>query len=63
LQYYPSLSEWGRQRLQLDVSAKQELFKDLFAAVDVFDTFDSRPPNAGFANNDIGVVLSLGWSY
>jgi hypothetical protein len=62
-QYYPSLSDWGRQRLQLDVSAKQELLKDLFAAVDVFDTFDSRPPNAGFANNDVGVVLSIGWSY
>jgi len=62
-QYYPSLSDWGRQRLQLDGSAKQELLKDLFVAVDAFDTYDSRPPNASYATNDVGVVFSIGWSY
>jgi hypothetical protein len=62
-QYYPSLSDWGRQRLQVDASAKRELLKDLFVAVDLFDSYDSRPPNATFDNNDVGVVLSLGWSY
>jgi len=62
-QYYPSLSDWGRQRLQLDASAKRELVKDFFVAVDMFDTYDSRPPDPRFASNDIGLVLSLGWSY
>jgi hypothetical protein len=62
-QYYPSLSDWGRYRLQLDASAKRELVKDLFVAVDLYDTYDSRPPSASFANNDVGIVLSLGWSY
>ena len=32
LQYYPSLSDPGRQRLQLDASVKREFFKDLFVA-------------------------------
>jgi hypothetical protein len=62
-QYYPGLSVWGRHRLQFDASVKRELFKDLFVAVDVFDTYDSRPPDPTFANNDVGIVLSLGWSY
>ena len=61
--YYPSLSDWGRQRLQLDASVKRELLKDLFVAVDLFDTYDSRPPDPRFASNDVGLVLSLGWSY
>jgi hypothetical protein len=63
VQYYPSLSDWGRHRLQFDASAKRELLKDLFVAVDLFDTYDSRPPSSIFANNDVGIVLSIGWSY
>jgi hypothetical protein len=28
-----------------------------------FDTFDSQPPVAGAAHNDIGVTASIGWSF
>jgi hypothetical protein len=62
-QYYPSLSNPGRQRLQLDASAKRELWKDFFLALNVYDTFDSRPPNPAAESNDVGVTLSIGWSY
>ena len=63
LQYFPSLSDPGRQRLQLDAAFKRELFKDFFVALNVFDTYDSRPPSAEFNTNDVGVVLSFGWSF
>lgn len=63
LRYYPSLSEWGRQRIQFDSSLRRELWKDFFVSLNVFDTFDSEPPQAGAARNDFGVVTSLGWSY
>lgn len=63
LQYFPSLSDPGRQRLQLDASFKREVFKDFFAALNVFDTYDSRPPSAEFNTNDVGVVVSFGWSF
>jgi Protein of unknown function, DUF481 len=63
LQYYPSLSNTGRQRLQADVGLKRELWKDFFASLTFFNTFDSRPPNPSADQNDIGFVLSLGWSY
>jgi hypothetical protein len=62
-QYFPSLSDFGRQRIQFDSSFRRELWKDVFLAVNVFDTFDSQPPSADADQNDVGVVLSFGWSY
>jgi hypothetical protein len=62
-QYYPSLTNWGRQRIQLDATAKREVWKDVFVALNVFDTFDSQPPTESAERNDVGVVLSFGWSY
>jgi Protein of unknown function, DUF481 len=63
LQYYPSLSDPGRQRVQLDAAVKQELLKDFFVSVSGYNSYDNRPPNPAFSNNDVGVVLSVGWSY
>jgi len=63
LQYYPSLSDVGRQRLQLDAGAKRELWKDLFVAVNLYNTYDNRPPNPTADRNDVGIVLSIGWTY
>lgn len=63
VQYYPSLSDWGRQRLQLDAAAKREIWKDVFLSLSAYNSFDSRPPNPAFASNDVGVVVSAGWSY
>ncbi|BCS30901.1 hypothetical protein TBR22_A01020 [Luteitalea sp. TBR-22] len=63
VQYYPSLSNAGRHRLSLNAGAKRELFKDLFVAVNVYNSYDNRPPNPAAERNDIGVVLSVGWTY
>jgi hypothetical protein len=63
LQYYPSLSDPGRQRLQLDAGVKREFFKDLFVGLSLYNTYDNRPPNPTANTNDVGVVLSIGWSY
>jgi hypothetical protein len=62
-QYYPNLSTLGRQRLQLDSAIRRELWKDFMAVLNVFYTFDSEPPNPEAARTDIGVVVSIGWSY
>ncbi len=62
-QYYASLSDFGRHRLQLDASTRREVYKDLFVSASLYDTFDSRPPNPDAAINDVGIVLSVGWSY
>lgn len=62
-QYYPSLSNWGRQRVQLDTSFKRDLFKDIDASVNLFFTFDSKPPNPNAARSDLGITFSVGWSF
>jgi Protein of unknown function, DUF481 len=63
VQYYPSLTNTGRNRLQIDASVRREVLKDFFLAVSMYDTFDSRPPNPEADRNDVGVVVSVGWSY
>ena len=61
--YYPGLSDWGRQRLQLNSSAKRELWKDFFVALSLYDSFDSAPPNSTALRNDIGLTTTISWSY
>ena len=63
LQYFPSLSNFGRQRLQFDASIRREIWKDVFVSVNVFDTFDSDPPTEDADKNDVGVVFSFGFSF
>ena len=63
VQYYPSLSDPGRQRLQVDAAAKRELLKDLFVSASVFYTLDTRPPNPDADTYDVGVLWSIGWTY
>lgn len=63
LQYYPSLSNTGRHRVELDAGVKREFFKDLFVALNVYNSYDNRPPNPAADRNDVGVVASIGWTY
>jgi len=63
LQYYPGLSNWGRQRVQLNTSVKRELWKDFSIAGTMFESFDSAPPNPSASRNDVGVSLSISWSF
>ena len=63
VQYYPSLSNRGRHRVQFDADVKREFWKDLFVALNGYNTYDSRPPNAAYDRNDVGVVASIGWTY
>lgn len=63
LQYYPSLSDTGRQRVQFDAGVKREVWKDLFISLNVYNTYDNRPPNPTANTNDVGVIASIGWTY
>jgi hypothetical protein len=63
LQYYPSLSNTGRHRLELDAGVKRELLKDLFVALNIYNSYDNRPPNPAADRNDVGIVASIGWTY
>jgi hypothetical protein len=57
------LSDTGRQRVQLDADVRRELWKDLFVSLNVYNTYDNRPPNPAAATNDVGIALSIGSTY
>jgi hypothetical protein len=61
--YYPSFSQWGRQRVQFDGALKHELFSDFSVSVSLYYTFDSKPPQEGAKRTDVGLVTSVGWSF
>jgi hypothetical protein len=58
----PSLSDWGRVRLDFDTQVRIEIIKDLFVSLKLFDNYDSRPPE-GAEKNDFGINTGVGWSF
>jgi hypothetical protein len=63
LQYYPSLSTWGRQRLQVDSSIKREMWRDFYVGFNGYYTLDTAPPNPAARKSDVGLALTVGWTY
>jgi putative salt-induced outer membrane protein YdiY len=62
LTLYPSLTQSGRVRGQLDFGLRRELVTDLFIELSVYDSYDSKPPDDG-ETNDYGIVTSLGYTF
>jgi len=58
----PSLTNWGRYRINLNTSIRFEVFKDLNWGAGLFDNFDSRPAE-GNERNDFGVSTTLGYKF
>lgn len=59
---YPSLTESGRHRGNLDVSLRREIISDLFFDISFYESYDSDPPSGG-ETTDYGVVTSLGYKF
>ena len=60
---YPSITESGRYRTQLDISLRWEVISDLFWDFSFYNSFDSDTPSDAESGTDRGVVTSLGWSF
>ena len=63
LEVFPSLTESGRYRSELDVQLRQEIFKDFFWDLSLYYSYDRKPPDTAAAKEDYGVVTSLGWTF
>ena len=61
--YFPSLSESGRQRGDLKVRYRQEFVKDFFWNLSYFYNFDSDPPAGAISEEDYGVITSLEYKF
>jgi Protein of unknown function, DUF481 len=63
LTFYPSITDLGRVRSELNASISHEFIKDFNVGFTVFDNFDSRPPTATASKNDFGVTFMIGWTF
>jgi hypothetical protein len=60
---YPSMTTWGRVRLEYDLAAKVEVVKDVFVGLTIYDNFDNNPSASSSSKNDWGLITSLGYSF
>lgn len=60
---YPGLSQWGRIRIEFDGNLKREIVKDFTIGFSIYDSFDNRPPTEGARKNDVGLSLTVGWTF
>jgi len=63
ISYFPSLSIQGRHRLEYNLSAKFEIFRDFFFGLTFYDDYDSKPSGGGPALNDWSAVFTVGYSF
>jgi hypothetical protein len=60
---FPSLTDWGRVRAELDTSLSYELISDFTIGLSGFYTLDSRPPTEGARKHDYGFTTSIRWEF
>ena len=60
---FPELNHWGRVRANTNVNRKRELVRDFTVGISLYDTFDSQPQVPDVSRNDVGVTLSLRWTF
>lgn len=60
---FPSLSDFGRIRTELDVSVHREIVKDFTIGATAYNSSDNRPADAEADTNDFGFTLSVGWLF
>jgi hypothetical protein len=59
----PILSDWGRWRVNFNLTAKREVLKNVYINVGVTEAFDSDPTAVDANKNDFSFTTSLGWSF
>jgi len=60
---HPSLSESGRVRTDLDTSLSREIVKDFTVGTTIYYSYDSKPPTEDATKHDVGITLSIGWTF
>jgi Protein of unknown function, DUF481 len=60
---FPSVTDWGRIRMEFDLSGRVEAFKDFFIGLVFYDNYDSKPLEGAFSNNDFGLNFTLSYNF
>lgn len=61
--FYPGLSDWGRIRMDDNLSVSVEIFKDFSIGLNVYYTYDSKPPAGALSTNDYGFNFTIGYFF
>jgi hypothetical protein len=62
LQFFPSITEWGRYRMEFSTRFRREMITDFFLDFDIYYSFDNRESEEA-ANEDYGTILGLSWTF
>lgn len=60
---YQGINNFDRRRFDFAVNIRWEILKDLFFAINLYNNFDSKPPDTDTSRNDYGIVSSIGYSF
>jgi hypothetical protein len=60
---YPSISSFGRVRIEYNLSSKFEIIKDLYFNLQFYDYYDNEPSDGGNAKSDYGIITSIGFTF
>ncbi len=60
---YPSITDFGRVRMEYNLSSKFEIVKDLFLNLQLYDYYDNETSQGSKANNDWGIITSIGFTF
>ena len=60
---YPSISNWGRVRMDLQVNTSYEFFKDFNVGLSFYDSYDNRPSSKAASSNDFGINFTIGYIF
>jgi len=63
LNTFTNVTDRPRFRVQLNFKLSWEVVNNFDVSLNVLESYDTRPPTVGAANNDMSVVTSLGYSF
>lgn len=61
--FYPGISDWGRVRMDDNLTVSVEIFKDFTIGLNFYYTYDSRPPAGALSTNDYGGNFTIGYTF
>jgi len=60
---FPSLNVSGRYRTDFSLTLSREIVKDFTVGVTAYDSYDNKPPGGSSSTHDLGISLTIGWSF
>jgi len=63
VKYYPNFTDWGRNRIEVELNANVEIITNLYLGPNVYYNYDSRPSEGATSTDDYGIVLKLTYKF